>query len=99
MVVVAGDDHDPPAGGCAAEGSNSGRTDLERLGERALAQLQRVAQQHDAIGAGERLEQPLARRHAAMSAPPSAPRCRSDMTAVAIRLMVAARQPVYASSP
>jgi hypothetical protein len=65
VVVVAGHEHDPPAGERTAQRLERRTRHLERLRERALAQLERVAQHHQAVHAGDRLDQRLERLSAA----------------------------------
>ena len=57
---LPGHEDERPARERLAERVDQRRGHLQRLGERALAQLERVAEQHDPVGAAERLDQPLA---------------------------------------
>jgi hypothetical protein len=57
VVVVAGHEQHAPAGERAAQLLEQGAAHLERVGERQLAQLEDVAEQHDALAAGDRLDQ------------------------------------------
>ncbi len=58
MVVVAGDDDQLAAGEGRAELGDHRLGDLEHLRERPIAKLEHVAEQHQAVDAGDRLDQP-----------------------------------------
>ena len=86
VVVVAGDEHDlAVAPSAAPSASSSGPRRGERLARRAVAQLERVAEQHEPVDAVEACSSSgVARpRGGAGRRPPvRAPRCRSEMTSV-----------------
>ena len=60
VVVVARHEHERAAGQRCAERLDERRGHLERLRERALAQLERVTQQHDPVVSTDRVDEPLA---------------------------------------
>jgi hypothetical protein len=62
VVVVAGDQHDPPAGHRLAELLEEGLDDLQHLREGQLAQLEHVAEQDEAVGSADLVEQDAANR-------------------------------------
>ena len=97
VVVVAGDEHDLAAGHRLAELLEERAGRVERRGQRQFAQLEDVAEQDEAVGAGDLLEQrragPTASR--ARSSPKALPRCRSETIAVRIeRNLALAARPV-----
>ncbi len=55
--MVAGDDHHLAAGERLGKRGERRRGDLEHLRQRAVAKLEHVAEQHQAVDAVERLEQ------------------------------------------
>ena len=90
--MVAGHEHDRRPGERPPELLEHRPGDLERVGERALAQLDHVAEQHDPVGAAERLDERLARLAVTRDVRPAeAPRCRSETTTVRIGGMVSGR--------
>ena len=77
MVVIARHDHDLGAAPSAlADRASTGRGRGERVAERALAQLEHVAEQHQPVDAGERLEQ---RARGSRRAQHVAPRARAEV--------------------
>ena len=64
VVVVSGHDHDPPVADRLAERLEERRRDLEHLGQRAVAQLEHVAEQDDLVRALGRAGEQLARTRA-----------------------------------
>ena len=93
VVVVARHQHHGTAGQRAAElARTAGRATSSDVGERALAQLDHVAEQDDPVGAVERFDERLAFLPSrATSVPARPPRCRSETTAVRIGGMVSGR--------
>ncbi len=65
VVVVAGDDHQLPAGERAPEVLEEGPRGGQRFAHRPVAQLEHVSEQHHALDVRDRLEQRCAQLGAA----------------------------------